>query len=102
MSRAAITLMIGTGGLVALLATSHATAQPEVEAGTLERLKRTYLVCGYTASVRRLMPSEVSLCAEAADALLEQGFDGNHDRLLVWWHAQRARWQAGAETRPSS
>jgi hypothetical protein len=90
---------IGTAGVMACVAASHA-AQAPLEAISVERLKRTYLVCGHTAAVRRLMPTEVALCAEAAQALLEHGFGGDFDRLVSWWQAQRVRQQIPAQQPP--
>ena len=91
---------IGTAALMACLAAGH--AQPvhaPSEADTLQRLKRGYLMCGYTAGVRRLMPSEVAICSDVAQALLEHGFGGDFDRLVAWWRAQRIHEQDPSQTR---
>jgi len=91
---------IGAAALMACLAAGHAQpVQAPSEADTLERLKRGYLMCGYTAAVRRLMPSEVAICSDVAQALLEHGFGGDFDRLVVWWQAQRVHERIPSQTR---
>ncbi len=78
--------------LPALAALLLAAANParSAEAGeVVAALKQAYLACDRRAAQRRLAPAEMQACASIGERLLQQGFDGDWDRLLAWWRVAR-------------
>ncbi len=64
----------------------------------VEQLKVTYLDCDKRASRAVLDPASAKACSLMAEELLQRGFAGNFDALLVWWrHASRNTEQAVTE-----
>jgi hypothetical protein len=79
-----------------------ASAEPSrstVAALSLEHLKTSYLACDKTASETVLDLSAYQRCALIADELLQRGFDGDFDRMLAWWRAEKPRF---AQAEPAS
>lgn len=58
-------------------------------------LKSEYLQCEQVSSQRRLSMHGAAYCSAVGEQLLKRGFDGDLDRLLAWWRAERATSTAG-------
>ena len=77
----------------------RATAEPmqvAVAALPLEHLKLAYLGCDRAANEGTLDVPSFQRCVFVGDELLRRGFDGDFDRLIAWWRAEKVR-VAGAE-----
>jgi hypothetical protein len=76
--------------LIALIALPFAAvAQTPIADLPVERLKAAYLACDHVSSQRPLMQDEAQLCVEIADALKMRHFDGDFNRLIAWWRAEK-------------
>ena len=53
-------------------------------------LKSEYIQCEQLSSQRRLSMHGAAYCSAVAEQLLKRGFEGDLDRLLAWWRAERA------------
>ena len=62
----------------------------------LEHLKLAYLGCDRAANEGTLDLPSFQRCGFVGDELLRRGFDGDFDRLIAWWRAEKVR-VAGAE-----
>ena len=71
-------------------AASDARQRPSVAA-----LKSEYLQCEQVSSQRRLSMHGAAYCSSVGEQLLRRGFDGDLNRLLAWWRAERATSTAG-------
>jgi hypothetical protein len=76
-----------------------AAAQTPIAELSVERLKAGYLACDHVSSQRALMHDEAQLCVEIADALKTRHFDGDFNRLIAWWRAEKERSAALASKR---
>ena len=68
-----------------------------VAALPLDHLKTAYLGCDRAANEGALDLASFQRCVVVGDELLKRGFDGDLDRLLAWWRAEKVRF-ARAET----
>jgi hypothetical protein len=66
-----------------------AAAQTPIADLPVERLEAAYLACDHVSSQRPLLPDESQLCLEVAEALKVRHFDGDFDRLIAWWRAEK-------------
>ena len=55
------------------------------------QLKAAYLDCDRLASRTVLDPGSAAVCSVIAEELKHRVFGGEFDRLLAWWHAERAQ-----------
>jgi len=62
----------------------------------LEHLKLAYLGCDRAANEGTLDLRSFQRCVRVGDELLRRGFDGDFDRLIAWWRAEKVRF-ASAE-----
>lgn len=77
-----------------VLLTAPCRADPvlaAVSALPLERLKSTYLACDRASSQAMLDAATFSRCAMVGETLLRRGFDGDFERLIAWWRAEKER-----------
>ena len=90
-----------SGGALA----GRAGAEPmhvAVAALPLEHLKLAYLGCDRAATEGRLELAAFQRCAVVGDELLKRGFDGDFDRLLAWWRAEKGRLVRAETTAPAA
>lgn len=65
-------------------------AQPSFEKSlTTTELERVYLACDLAATTTRLSPADAMRCSIVSEEFKHRVFDGDLERLLVWWRAQR-------------
>jgi hypothetical protein len=83
--------------LVGLAWSAFAPAQPSEEQAaapsrlpSVATLKSEYVQCEQVSSQRKLSMHGAAYCSAVAEQLLKRGFDGDLDRLLAWWRAERA------------
>lgn len=69
-------------------ASSAATPFPK-NLATAE-LKRVFLVCDLASSRARLALHDAVQCSMVYEELKRRAFDGDYDKLLAWWRAQRS------------
>jgi hypothetical protein len=69
-------------------ARSDATAFPK-NLATAE-LKRVFLVCDLASSRARLALHDAAQCSMVYEELKQRAFDGDYEKLLAWWRAQRS------------
>ncbi|MGZ5205796.1 MAG: hypothetical protein ACXWCU_11435 [Caldimonas sp.] len=62
----------------------------------LDRLKSAYLACDRVTSQAVVDLDRFVQCERVGDELLRRGFGGDFERLLAWWHAEKAN-QAAAQ-----
>ena len=82
----------------------RATAEPmqvAVAALPLEHLKLAYLGCDRAANEGTLEMTAFQRCVVVGDELLKRGFDGDWDRLLAWWRAEKVRLPRAETTAPA-
>ena len=77
-------------GLLAVCARAE-PVPAATQALPLDRLKSVYLACDRAATQVVLDADIFSQCAIIGDELLKRGFDGDFERLLAWWRAEKAR-----------
>jgi hypothetical protein len=85
--------------LASLLLPFAAAAQTPIAELPVERLKAAYLACDHVSSQRPLLAEESRLCLEIAEVLKVRHFDGDFDRLIAWWRAEKQRAAALASSR---
>lgn len=66
-----------------------AAAQSPIADLPVERLKTAYLACDHVSSRRMLVIDEAQRCAEVGEALKTRLFDGDFNRLIAWWRAEK-------------
>lgn len=81
--------------MVALpLLASPARGDPNrIAAETLQvdALKAAYLACDRDTSRDRMEPATASRCMAISSVLMRRAFEGDFDRLIAWWRAEKAR-----------
>jgi hypothetical protein len=88
-----VSAALAASALGAVVHTAPARAQAVValSQAPVERLKRLYLECDRVTSRERVDATQFAQCAMVGDELLRRGFDGDFDRLLAWWRAEKSR-----------
>lgn len=56
---------------------------------SIEHLKAIFLACDRLSAAAVLPPHQVRSCSTAAEELKLRAFEGDFERLLAWWRAQR-------------
>ena len=70
---------------------AHPTAQlPYLKSLTPVELKRVYLACEAAAMATRMSGPDAMHCSMVAEALRQQVFDGDIEKLLAWWRTHRS------------
>lgn len=88
----AIRLHAATLALVVVESTAFAQAPDAyTESQSIQALKATYLACDRATSASRMDPSVAGQCMSVSDELMRRAFEGDFDRLIVWWRAEKAR-----------
>ncbi|OUL99252.1 hypothetical protein [Variovorax sp. JS1663] len=80
--------------VLALFTACPALAQPprpHLAATSAEELKRIYLDCDRVASRTVLDFAAAAHCSMVGEELKHRVFDGDFDRLIAWWRAQKPR-----------
>lgn len=86
-------------GLVALLAASVILAQP-VQAAIerdLTKLERAFWVCDYLATIHGVGKVDTVTCAAVTDDLKRIKFDGDFEKMLDWWRANKTAQHAALD-----
>jgi hypothetical protein len=65
------------------------TGKADIASAPIDNLKRVYLACDRAASRQLLDFGTAAHCSMVSEALQQRAFDGNFDRLLAWWRAEK-------------
>jgi hypothetical protein len=79
--------LLGLGGpsvAAELAASGSRTAKSEVD-----ELERAFWQCDHALANRVVSPQVGMLCVAVTDELRQQKFEGNSERMLVWWRTHR-------------
>ena len=92
--------LVATMVALPLLASTARGDPSRIAAETLQvdALKSAYLACDRQTSRGRMDPATASRCMAISSVLTQRAFEGDFDRLIAWWRAEKAR-AAHAATR---
>ena len=70
-------------------AQAQAPDRRHLASASVEALQRTYLECDRVATNTRLDLASAAHCSMVGEELKHRVFDGDFERLLAWWRANR-------------
>jgi len=57
--------------------------------GGAEALERTFWICDYVASTRRMQFVSLDLCAAITDLIKTEKFGGDYEEMVEWWRERK-------------
>ena len=77
------------GAEVGVARTAAPSAPTEVSAPGTTSLEQSFWACDYVATTRGTSAAPAEFCAAIYDEIKATKFDGDFDKLLVWWQANK-------------
>ena len=78
-----------TGAEVGVAQTASQSGPTQVSTPHATNLEEAFWVCDYLATTRGTSATSTETCAAIYDELKARKFDGDFDKLLAWWQANK-------------
>ena len=68
----------------------QSTVETRVGTGTWAELEKTFWICDHAATKAVVDVNQAVVCGAITDELRREKFDGDFEKLLIWWRLNRA------------
>jgi len=80
----------GGSGLAEELRVEQSTVETRVGTGKWAELEKTFWICDHAATKAVVDVNQAVVCGAITDELRREKFDGDFEKLLIWWRLNRA------------
>ena len=87
---AAVLACNGVGALAEGPRIEQSTIETRAGTGEWVELEKTFWMCDHAATKAMVDVNQAVVCGAITDELRREKFDGNFEKLLIWWRLNRA------------